>query len=217
MKKSHFSQAWVDRVTSNDSEDEPSVIGGTPAALHALANNDIENFIAAVTPGGIEAQEKRGQQTLVNKDILPINCPRKELMSLGFKFLDLYDDIFVNVEMPAGWKKVPTDHDMWSDLVDDRGRKRASIFYKAAFYDRSSHMSLVRRFTTSRNWDAFDKMQIQYFVKDGDAIAYATAAVKFEEKYSKEYDKIEKELSSEVRTWLQKNYPDYENAMAYWD
>jgi hypothetical protein len=190
----------------------------TPAAFRAMADGNIENFIAAVTPGGIEAQEKQGQQTLVNKDILPAECPRKELISLGFKFLGPYDDIFVSVEMPADWKKVPTDHDMWSDLVDDKGRKRASIFYKAAFYDRSAHMHLIKRFSINQNWDALMKMQMQYFVKDGDdIIIYKTDLITFKKNYDEEYYKIEKELSSEAKTWLQKNYPDYENTMAYWD
>lgn len=35
---------------------------------------------------------------------------------------------------------------MWSKLVDDKGRARASIFYKATFYDRRARIKLLCRF-----------------------------------------------------------------------
>ena len=34
---------------------------------------------------------------------------------------------------------------MWSDLLDDKGVKRGSIFYKAAFYDRSAFLRLKEK------------------------------------------------------------------------
>lgn len=37
----------------------------TPAGLVAVASGDMENVIAACTPGGIERQEKAGQDRLV--------------------------------------------------------------------------------------------------------------------------------------------------------
>jgi len=187
----------------------------TPAAFRAMADDNIDNFIAAITPGGIEAQEKAGQQKLVNSDVLPKDCPKKELKKLGFKFLKDADDIFVNVVMPVGWKKVGTDHDMWSDLVDNKGRKRASIFYKAAFYDRSAHMRLIRRFSVNRNWE-FEN-GIQYFVKDGDVVVFQTEAVKTPEKYSANYNIAEIGLGKEAENWLLERYPNYKDVMAYWN
>ncbi len=41
-----------------------------PAALKALVGGDIENFLVASTPGGIEAQEKRGQMQQATMEIL---------------------------------------------------------------------------------------------------------------------------------------------------
>ena len=32
---------------------------------------------------------------------------------------------------------------MWSSVVDELGRERAAVFYKAAFYDRRAHMTLT--------------------------------------------------------------------------
>lgn len=124
----------------------------TPAALGALCAGDMENLIAATTPGGIEAQEKCGQIEQSFLETLPIKgtaeC-RPVWEKLGFEFGSDADDIFVNVKFPNGWRKKVTDQDMWSKLLDDKGRERARIFYKAAFYDRSAQISRSPRFLHS--------------------------------------------------------------------
>ena len=92
----------------------------------------------------IEASEAHGQAELVNSQQLPVENRDRELMeSWGIVFGDPCegDPIFCQATLPAGWKKRPTDHSMWSELVDDTGTVRATIFYKAAFYDRSAFMS----------------------------------------------------------------------------
>ena len=117
----------------------------TPAAFNALMNGDIENFDVASTPGGIERQEAEGQQRFVTTDMMPLelNPDRAAFEALGFTFGEPVDDIFVNATLPPGWTKKPHEsHSMWSDIYDETGKKRVSIFYKAAFYDRSAHADL---------------------------------------------------------------------------
>jgi hypothetical protein len=48
------------------------------------------------------------------------------------------NDLFYDAKLPEGWKLEPTDHSMWSRIVDNQGQERVKIFYKAAFYDRSA-------------------------------------------------------------------------------
>jgi hypothetical protein len=187
----------------------------TPAAFRAMADGDIDNFVAAITPGGIESQEKAGQTTLVNLNILPKECPKEQLEKLGFVFIGNHDDIFYKVEMPVGWKKVPTDHSMWSDLIDDKGRKRASIFYKAAFYDRSAHMRLNRRFNVSRNYNLKDN-ELQFQVTDCESVVFQTEIIKTTTKYDETYNKIESTLRKEAANWLLSRYPDSDDVLAYW-
>jgi hypothetical protein len=118
----------------------------SPAAMIAALTGDLENAMIAATPGGIEAQEARGQKDFVANNTLPIKCnfcTREQLEEMGIVFGEPVDDLFVEVQLPKGWKKVPTDHSMWSDLVDAEGHKRASIFYKAAFYDRDAFIGLA--------------------------------------------------------------------------
>ncbi len=96
--------------------------------------------------GPIERQERDGQRQLVNSDRLPtdIKGDRGEWEALGFTFgdPDPGDPMFMPATLPEGWKREGSDHAMWSYLVDQHGRQRVAIFYKAAFYDRGAFMRL---------------------------------------------------------------------------
>lgn len=119
----------------------------TPAAIAALAHGDLDNFLVAATPGGIERQEAQGQQEFVKNERLPrnLNGAREALEARGVVFGNTGDDLFVDVKLPAGWQKRATSHSMWSELFDDQGKKVASIFYKAAFYDRDAFLYLEKQ------------------------------------------------------------------------
>lgn len=144
---------------------------------------------------------------------MPPRGPRK----LGFVFGEPVDDLFIAVTFPAGWKKVATEHSMWSDLVDPQGRKRGGIFYKAAFYDRKASMHLDRRFHChvepiggyeSENYREVDRICV---VKDRNAIIWQSEGAKRDD-YSKQG-----ELDQLGRAWLTEHYPNWEDETAYWD
>lgn len=89
--------------------------------------------------------EKMGQVGFVASETLPIECngcKREDFEAMGIVYGNPVDRLFVEVKLPEGWKKVATDHDMWTDLVDDKGVKRAAIFYKASFYDERAFIGL---------------------------------------------------------------------------
>ncbi|MEO3978824.1 hypothetical protein [Streptomyces sp. CAU 1734] len=109
-------------------------------ALLALATGD--------TSGVIEAQERLGQQQLMASSHLPatlIQCERADFEAVGFTLgtPDPKDPLFMPVTLPAGWTRQAGDTDLWSYIVDTHGRRRVSILYKAAFYDRRAHMTLT--------------------------------------------------------------------------
>jgi len=64
--------------------------------------------------------------------------------ALGFTFgpVDPHDPLFRPATLPDGWTKEGSDHDMWSYVVDELGRRRVGVFYKAAFHDRHADMTL---------------------------------------------------------------------------
>ncbi len=185
-----------------------------------LKSNDLENLLAAATPGGIEAQEARGQTMFVASDVLPKECPREELEALGFKFGKDQDDIFIDVKFPEGWGKSGTDHSMWSDLLDGKDRIRGNIFYKAAFYDRSAHMNLCRFLNFTQIYDHHDDYiegAVQFAVKSGDGeTIFKTNPIMVDDN-SAEYWDAQDKGSEEVKNWLNTNYPAWDNPKAYWD
>jgi hypothetical protein len=196
----------------------------TPAALAA---DTLENFIAAATPGGIEAQEARGQQQFVNSATLPLKFnsgTRQEMESMGVKYLERPGDpnaLFCPVDLPEGWKVEPTDHSMWSKLIDADGRERASIFYKAAFYDRDAFVNVNRRFGVSgyESCDADGNPQpydshthYATVIQDGGK----TIKVIGVRKDSSDDREMRERHSEEANAWLAENYPDWQDRTAYW-
>ena len=168
----------------------------------------IMQFAGSGISVAIERSEKRGQEELVQSQILPTkyNGDKKEdFEKIGIKFGKVCDgdSMFQEVVLPDGWKKVATDHPMWSKLVDDQGRKRAGIFYKAAFYDRDAFMNIIPRFST----DSY-KHDGKNVVLDGDK---ELVEFRFEGYEAREQARI---LG---QNWLDKNYPDWKDATAYWD
>lgn len=178
----------------------------------------------AITPGGIEAQEAAGQATFVSNATLPKEmlhgCDREKLEQMGIKFGADVDDLFVTVQLPEGWKKKATDHAMWSDLLDDNGRKRAAIFYKAEFYDRSAHISLCRRYGVS-GYEPCDNegnaaehgknSHMKTVVKDGDA-ALHVVGIREDSDY-----KTGEAHGKEAGDWLTAHFPNWQNPLAYWE
>lgn len=230
----------------------------TPAALRAACEGDVANFFVAATPGGIEAQEAEGQQLLVRSTALPFEMrtvgalyagqhefwpmsmiKAVEIVQLwGIKlgqFDSEKDELFVDAELPPGWEKVPTEHNMWSTLVDDQGRHRAGIFYKAAFYDRKAHMHLDSRIQYEYDYD-LEREQgvcVARIIADKRGhsrktgyksciVLYETEPVKLprardDREGWKENAAVHDRIENETKAWASEHYPDWENPAAHWD
>lgn len=187
----------------------------TPSALEAAASGDLENFIAAVTPGGIEAQERAGQATFVSSTTLPkdmeFTSPLESLKQMGITLGAEVDDLFVEAQLPDGWQKRATDHATWSELLDEKGRKRASIFYKAAFYDRSAHMGLCLRYVMDCYAPHDADGGYATVIKDGGTIIHVVGVRK-----DRDY-RLGEEHYNQAVAWLDSHYPDWRNPLAYWE
>jgi hypothetical protein len=211
--------------------------GLNPAAIVAFCKGDFDNFLVAATPGGIEAQEAQGQQSFVASTTLPIRIntgERKDLEIFGVKFGDPVDDLFCEAQLPEGWHKEATEHSMWSRLLDNQGRERATIFYKAAFYDRNAHISLVRRLSCSVDpvdgWEdpAYSTKAWVCNVKAGEILIWSSEPIEPEPAYHRGesdekraiwlawQDKKDR-LREHGIAWLQEHYPEWQRFTAYWD
>jgi len=209
-----------------------------PAALAALANNNLDDAITAIIPGGIEVQEAQGNQAFVANGTLP-KCSGKDkeyLEQMGVVFGDDADDIFVNVQLPDGWAKQPGEDSRGSYLVDNHLNKRASIFYKAAFYDRYASISLLRRFyVTYKPVDGRGSEKTSTWIGVimdrgivGEGEILRTAPIEPEPPYPNRGDEPARQrwltwndqrenLTKKAAAWLDETYPDWHSPVAYWD
>lgn len=175
----------------------------------------------------IEQQEAIGQRELVMSTQLPVNGTKDkeaEWEALGVKLGPVDDeDIFRIAELPEGWsKKADPTHFMWSYLLDDKGRARASIFYKAAFYDRKAHVRFSQRYCVqerlSIKWggDCPEGHVCYRVVDQGEEDLVLFESLKEVPEGVSDYE-IRDLCRKECRSWLDANYPDHLNAHSYWD
>jgi hypothetical protein len=181
----------------------------------------------------IRNQEARGQQDLIFNDVLPkkcIYCDREQLEQMGIVFGEPVDELFIEAKLPEGWKKKPLEHSMWSELVDDKGRTRARIFYKAAFYDREAHIGIVPRFVCTTepvcgyeaDWEEVQESDIHAVVKDCGKIVWKSKPVapSPEAGSTREdwdaFDERKKRILDEARSWLGEHYPNWEDPLEHW-
>lgn len=109
------------------------------------------HLLGAMSDGNsayIEGMEADGQRQLVASELLPnevLHSTDADLEAMGIQLGEPVagDALFRHATLPAGWRREGGNHAMWSYLVDEHGRRRAQIFYKAAFYDRSAHISVT--------------------------------------------------------------------------
>jgi len=129
------------RNTAKDPAEDPS------DALLFLA--------AAMGPGGTEQaiveQERSGQAQLIHSECLPTDLRGGdqaifEALGIVFDGPVEEDPLFQYAHLPEGWTKRPGDYHTWSYVLDELGRRRVRVCYKAAFYDRRAHMNVVSVF-----------------------------------------------------------------------
>jgi hypothetical protein len=209
-------------------EEKKKVIN-TTEEVHKDPMRFLDDVMLVGSSNAIELQESQGQKSFVESYTLPVEGPfynrepeknKAILEAFGFKLLGEVpgDPIFQFVEMPAGWKKVPTEHPMWSDVVDDKGRKRLAIFYKAAFYDRSAHYHFCSRFTIEHDYKTEDKGVAITHVKDGEKIIFSTVPINLPPPGHHQEFYASRDLATKTATkWLVEHYPDWQNPGAYWD
>lgn len=149
---------------------------------------------------------------------------KNQYEKMGITIVEEYDDLFYNVQLPEGWEIKATDHSMWNDLFDDKGRKRAKFFCKAAFYDRDAFINFDTRFHVcvdhiadpNEDYEVWSKSDFQGQIKDGETVIFETECVKCTGDYWDD-DRIKNELKVQLIEYMKEHYPDYEDINAYWD
>lgn len=160
-------------------------------ALTALTGESIHHLV--------EREERLAQEIFVQTAQLPIKnnyllegdkakTYHAVLAEMGIELLDIEaDDLFMDVALPNGWELKQTDHSLWSNLLDDQGRVRGSIFHKGVFYDRDAFFNFTKRFSISTEIADYDKEAFRYkppFIPSGayeEVLEPARDAVEYKE------------------------------------
>jgi hypothetical protein len=196
---------------------------GNSAVGRELSDAILESEAAAAL-----CAASKGKDCELPKDVDPKS--REVLEAGGVKFLgDVPGDaIFQRAQLPPGWEIKRTDHSMWTQLCDDKGRERASIFYKAAVYDRSARMTISCRFKIDTYYNTDSETVAVARVNDQGAFPFESERLDIKTDADKHgvYDRTTHEYTTpskrdqaraQCSTWLKAHYPDCDNPAAYWD
>lgn len=153
-----------------------------------------------------------------------INYTKQQYERMGITIVDEHDDLFWNVILPEGWKIKATDHLMWNNLFDNKGRKRANFFYKAAFYDRDAFINFDTRYhitvghvaDINSDYQIWKNSDYQGIVEDGEEIIFSTECIPVTGSYDGD-DKVKDTLQKKLYKYMEENYPNYRDINAYWD
>lgn len=184
----------------------------TPAQIVAR----IQGLNVDATPAGIMRSERVGQQELVASTNMPksMHPSRDTFEAVGFKFGADLDNLFVKATLPQGWTRAATDHSMHSDVLDEKGRKRVGVFYKAAFYDRRAESFLQCRFRISVLSSGYDKSlqdgEFAYVVEDCGVEIYRTKSF---DARNRDADRIAR---AEAAAWLDDRHPNADSPLLHW-
>ena len=141
-------------------------------------------------------------------------------MRMGIKILREEDELFLKVELPEGWRIEPDGNNYWSRLLDDQGRQRGSIFFKNSFYDRDAFINFNTRYT----WQEmpFDDYESKATYLDRKAnpwygVVFDSKKEIFRSAGTMKEGYDDHQIEDTVKTWLNENYPEWQDIHAYWE
>jgi len=223
--------AEVERMKNGTYDAPITNTSAQDAAEHLLGamrkGNGGEGFIEDMEAAGQAELVKAGGTRLPAEGTLTGAYGREpfDWASIGVKIGKVVkgDEIWVEAELPPGWKIDGSGHAMWSHLLDDKGRERAAIFYKAAFYDRSCNISPTCRYRSSTEAVRERDGDSPYFgiIMDAKEEIYRLGPFEGETEPRKgqgNYKMSGYSVADEAaRAYLDEHYPDHRNPSKYWD
>lgn len=176
---------------------------------------------AAATAKSIEEEGQR-ELLAANGASLPITGSEHPCFAkMGIVFGAALDGFFREATLPPGWSlEASGEHVMWTDLVDDRGRKRARLHHKALLTARMASMKPTVRYIARIEYQGeFGRPgeSNRGFVFDNSTQTeiFTTRTLR-REGNDRMFLKTDT-LKQEVAQWLKEHFPDHEDPAAYWD
>lgn len=182
-------------------------------------------MMLAIGTDAVPILQRRDQQEFNRTTRLPIqgsNDPEAlaSPVQWGERGSDPHD-LFREATLPEGWAKKASAHDLWSHLVDAKGRKRAEIFYKSSFWDREAFIRFNKRFYSTTHYNDDDTVTFQVIdcgQGERSEVIYAeTPVLPNRETDGEAHYKAQTDARERAAAWLAERYPDHKNPNAYWD
>lgn len=133
----------------------------------------------------------------------------------------VYGDIVTNnhllaiCTLPPGWHLVQTGDIDWSELLDDKGNRRASVYICTDVFRRNAYVEIESRFTVREGYQD-GETAICIAFQDGREV-FTSSAYPYSEYGTSSYYQAEAAAKAEVETWLAEHWPDWRDPNAYWN
>ncbi len=147
---------------------------------------------------------------------------KEEWEQLGFTFTDIPDDdILCRATLPKGWTLEETDHCLWTDIKDENGRIRGSMYYNSLPYDRSARMSLRCRYGVHVGSVVEDSFVEEiYFGNEQEKLFVAGQIRRARGQISREEADARFDREDALRKMAEEfgdaNYPGWKSVHSYW-
>ncbi len=193
----------------------PSLSGAFEAAFKGITDGS-EIRLEPVDLRFLRSPSAANLRAPTNTDVFPTmidKTSRKILENAGVKFGNLVegDASFRNVELPIGWKKVPTDDPKISELVDDEGRRRAGIYLDGRY----GFVHVGTRFRVKFDYSRLATEDVVVCsVTDGKRALFTTEPVVVAG-YA-ETASAQTKATKDAEDWLKKYFPEWRDPQAYW-
>jgi hypothetical protein len=176
-----------------------------------------------ISKGSTPAEEGQRELVAANGASLPIKgSDAPYLKKLGFTFGPPLDNVFREASLPLGWSvKADPEYMMWCHIVDTKGRKRVGISYVPDFSNRKAELHAVVRYRLNVEYQGqFGRTGESHrgCVQDQatDTEVFTTKTLRRESEADRSFLKTEL-LKEECQQWLEKNFPNHLDPLAYWD
>jgi hypothetical protein len=180
--------------------------------------------VASDDASACDHQSHSAQRLLVSSDLVPMQIGGAQLWELeqmGFVFGAQTHRLFMHAQFPEGWKKVATDHPLHTDVVDEMGRRRAGIFYRADLCNQRADMTMFARYQIDAFARATDGVGYDVAVTDcGSTVerfgTWSDGAKAGSREQTQSAQRAREKLAAQARAWLHKKRPKWHNPLLYW-
>lgn len=181
-------------------------------------------FVVAMSTGSadeaVDTMQKMAASQTINNELLPMDCNLNKVAmeQLGFVFINEYDKYLWNASLPEGWRLEHTNA-MHFSLFDQNNGYRGHVMNDMRPWDRAACMTFYPRYRFESYYPENSSGVSGYCIKDNKKNSYLfiSELINWREVGYEVQDEHRKKYEEKYIKYLEENYPDYKNVLAYWE